>query len=70
MAETPLDTIDQLLESAVKETSGSEVHYKLRTARQLVDVVQRHHDDLVESLEEADLDDDLREKLDEMGYTG
>ncbi|MFC6874636.1 hypothetical protein [Halobellus marinus] len=68
MANSPLDTIKQLVESTIEETENSEVHYKLRTASQLVDVVQYHHDNLVESLEDTDLDDELREELRDMGY--
>ncbi|MFC6873107.1 hypothetical protein [Halobellus marinus] len=68
MANTPIDTIKQLLETAIKETDDREVHFKLRTASQLVDVVQQHHDDLLESLEDANLNDELTEELREMGY--
>jgi hypothetical protein len=68
MANSPLDTIKRLVESTIEETENSEVHYKLQTASQLVDVVQYHHDNLVESLEETDLDDELREELRDMGY--
>ena len=68
MANTPIDTIKQLLETVIKETDDREVHFKLRTASQLVDVVQQHHDDLLESLEDANLNDELTEELREMGY--
>lgn len=45
MPKTTLDTIDELLEGALNETDDSEVHYKLRNARQLLDVVKQHYRD-------------------------
>ena len=68
MTDSPLDTIRQLVESAIEATDDSDVHYKLRTACQLVDVVEYHHEDLLESLEDANLDDELRDELRDMGY--
>ena len=44
------------------------MHYTLRTARQLVDVVEHQHADLVASLEQATLDAETRERLEALGY--
>ena len=44
-----------------------EVHYTLRTARQLVDVVEHQHADLTTSLEQATLDAETRERLEALG---
>ncbi|QCC48206.1 hypothetical protein DV707_11325 [Halobellus limi] len=65
---SPLSTIKQLVDSSIEKTDDSEIRFKLRTASQLVDVVQNHHDDLIDSLEDTDLDDELQEELRDMGY--
>jgi hypothetical protein len=43
MGETTLGTIDELLEGAFADTDDPDVRYKLRNARQLVQVVQQRH---------------------------
>ncbi|SEF51973.1 hypothetical protein SAMN04488133_0021 [Halobellus limi] len=68
MTNTPLNTIKQLVDSAIEETDDSGIRFKLRTASQLVDVVQSRNDDLLDSLENADLNDELQEELHNMGY--
>jgi len=68
MSKSTIATIDRLLESAIEQTESEEARFKLRTARQLVDVIEQDHDDLSESLEEADLGDELREELRKLGY--
>ena len=68
MSHTPLETVESLLESVLEETSGEDVHYKLRTALQLVVVARDDHDRAAATLSEADLDDDLRERLEDLGY--
>jgi hypothetical protein len=69
MAKTTLDTIDELLEGVLDETDGSEIHYKLRSARQLVEVVKQRQKNLVDKgiLDEVD-DDQLLDDLRELGY--
>jgi len=68
MSDSPLGTIKKLVDACIEETDDTGVHYKLRTASQLVDVIQYHNDDLLETLENADTDDELEERLREMGY--
>jgi len=68
MTHTPLDTVETLLESVLAETEGEDVHYKLRTALQLVVVARDDHDRATATLSEADLDEDLRERLEDLGY--
>ena len=65
MTETTIDTMRTLLESSVAETDDPEVHFKLRTALQLLEVHQRD----VDRLQEAATDDaELRERLQDLGY--
>jgi len=64
----PLDTVVSLLESVLEETEGADVHYELRTALQLLVVARDGHDRAAATLSEADLDDELGERLRELGY--
>lgn len=68
MSKSPIDTIDTLLENAIKETEDTEVNFKLRTSCQLLDAIRNEHDKVAETLEGAELDDDLRNQLQELGY--
>jgi len=60
-----LDTIETLLESLLEETDDADIHYKLRTALQLLDV---HRADLTDLDEVADEDTELQERLRNLGY--
>jgi len=68
MTETTIDTIRTLLESAVAEADDSEVQLKLRTALQLLAVIDREHDVASEALANAEIDPGVREDLHELGY--
>ena len=68
MQSTALETMAALIERAIDDTTDPEVHYTLRTARQLVDVVEHQQADLAASLEQATLDAETRERLKELGY--
>ena len=68
MSHTPLDTVEVLLESVLEETEDVDVHFKVRTALQLLVVVRDDMARASETLSEADLDEDLRERLRELGY--
>jgi hypothetical protein len=68
MYDSSLDTIQQLVNGAIQEEDDSEINFRLRTASQLVDAVEYHEEDLSETLENADLDDEVEDTLSEMGY--
>lgn len=68
MTRTPLDAVEALLERLLAQTDDAETQFTLRTALQLVVVARDEHDRAAETLEAADLDDDLREHLQELGY--
>lgn len=68
MAETVVDTTRSLLEGVLTETDDAEVHFKLRTALQLLDVVEAQHDAAREALAHADLEESVRTDLRELGY--
>ena len=68
MSQNTSDTLASLLESVIEDTDGADVHFKLRTALQLLDVVRVRNERISDSLSEVDLDDDLEERLRELGY--
>lgn len=65
MSSETLTTIETLLESILEETEGPEVHYKLRTALQLLEV---HRSDIHRIKEAAKVDPKLEDRLRELGY--
>jgi len=68
MAETTLDTIDELLEGAFDDVSDPDVRYKLRSARQLLQVVQQRHETLDEAIDDAVSDEQIMSNLRNLGY--
>ncbi|AZH26949.1 hypothetical protein [Haloplanus aerogenes] len=68
MTETTIDTVRTLLESSVAETDDPEVHFKLRTALQLLAVIDRQQEVASEALENAEIEAKTRENLRELGY--
>ncbi|MFC7251910.1 hypothetical protein ACFQJ5_19165 [Halomicroarcula sp. GCM10025324] len=68
MAETTLDTIDELLEGAFDDVSDPGVRYKLRSARQLLQVVQQRHETLDEAIDDAVSDEQIMSNLRDLGY--
>jgi len=68
MGETTLETIDELLEGLMDDVETEEGRYKLRSARQLLLVVQQRHDEVDELLEDAVGDETVLENLRDLGY--
>jgi len=68
MTETTISTIRTLLESSVAETDEPEVHFKLRTALQLLAVIDQQQEMASKALENAEIEADVRENLRELGY--
>ena len=68
MPENALDTIEEILQSVQEDVIDSETAYKIRNARQLVQVVRQKNDDLNEAIDETITDDEIVENLRELGY--
>jgi hypothetical protein len=68
MAETTLGTIDELLDGALDDIDDPEVRYKLKSAQQLLRVVQQRHDDLEEVVGDVIDDEDMINNLRDLGY--
>jgi len=68
MAETTLETIDQLLDGVFADVADPDVRYKLRSARQLLQVVQQRHETLDEAIDDAVSDEQILRNLRDLGY--
>ncbi|NLV15348.1 hypothetical protein GOC77_18975 [Haloarcula argentinensis] len=63
MAETTLATTDERLEGTFDDGDGSEARYKLRSARQLLQVVQERQDIATEAIDTAAEDEDILKNI-------
>lgn len=63
-----LETIERLLEGVQKEVDDPDASYKLRTARQLLSVLEQRNEDMSAAVEEVESDEELREQLRDLGY--
>lgn len=70
VTETTMDTMRTLLESSVAETDDPEVQFKLRTALQLLAVIDTQQKMASEALDNAEIEADVRVNLRELGYLG
>ncbi|MFB6092437.1 MAG: hypothetical protein ABEK02_05450 [Haloquadratum sp.] len=65
MNDETAETVRRLLRSVLETTDDAEVHYKLRTALQLLDI---HRNEVNRLKDAAERDEDLHERLRELGY--
>lgn len=68
MTDTTSETTRALLESALNQTSDAEIRFKLRTALQLLVIMEEQHDIAREALADVKIEEDVREDLRELGY--
>ena len=68
MTQETSETIRTLLESVIERTDDEEIHYKIRTALQLLDVVRVRNEQVSETLSAVELDEDLETRLEDLGY--
>lgn len=68
MTGATVETIETMLESVQQEVDDPELRFKLRTARQLLLLLEEQHDLGRKALADADLDADVREDLRTLGY--
>lgn len=68
MSGSVLDTVDKLLESSIEETGDAEVLYKLRTARQLLSVIESRQEQVSDVLQENEISEANRQRLHDWGY--
>ena len=65
-----LDTVDELLEGAANDIDDSDALYKIRSARQLLELAKQRHRDHDEAIEELIGDDEVLNDLRDLGYVG
>lgn len=68
MSETHISTVRRMLESVLKEATDPEITFKLRTALQLLVLIEEQQAGARSALAAADLDAELRENLRDLGY--
>jgi hypothetical protein len=68
MEQTTLDTLDDLLSGVLEDVDEPDVRYKLRSARQLVAVIEHRHKAVDEAIAEAVDDEAIIETLRDLGY--
>ena len=65
---TTFDTVHQLLATVQDTVTDEDAAFRLRTARQLLYVVEERHSMGKRALLDADIDDDTLENLRSLGY--
>ena len=63
-----ITTIEELLGEVQEDMDNPDASYKLRTARQLLSVIEQHNEDLTVAVSEAVSDDELLDRLRELDY--
>ena len=67
MDEATLETIHNLLEGALEEVNNTEARYKIKSAQQLLHVLQQRQDSVDVVLEDVN-DEDVIDNLRDLGY--
>lgn len=68
MGNQTIATIGEILDGVIEGTDDPQISYKLRNARQLLDVVQQRHEHVNETIEDADVDEEIVANLRQLGY--
>ena len=68
MAVDVLTTMKELLGEVQEDVDNPDASYKLRTARQLLSILEQRNEDLSVAVSEAVSDDELLDRLRELDY--
>jgi hypothetical protein len=68
MALTTIGRVIELTESVLEDTENDEYKFKLRTAIQLLEIIEERHNAASDVLADCDLDEQVRANLQELGY--
>lgn len=68
MGNTTIERAITLLEDVLVGTEDEDQRFKLRTALQLLEVIENRHDAASEVLADTDIDAETRENLQQLGY--
>lgn len=65
---TTFETVHQLLEAVQETVTDGDASFKLRTARQLLLVIEQRHDIGKRALMDADIEEETLDNLRSLGY--
>ena len=68
MDPTTTGRIIELTESVLEDTDNKEYKFKLRTALQLLEIIEERHNAASDVLADCDLDEQVQANLKELGY--
>ena len=68
MGYTTAERAAELIDGVLQDTDDDEHRFKLRTALQLLELIQEQHEAADRALADSDLGDQSRENLQELGY--
>jgi hypothetical protein len=68
MTTTTIGRVIELTETVLQDTDNDEYKFKLRTAIQLLEIIQERHDAASDVLADCDLDEQVQANLQELGY--
>jgi len=65
---TTVERIHELLDAVLQDTTDEEARFKLRTAIQLLEVIEENHGQANEVLENLEIGTETRDRLVQLGY--
>ena len=68
MDTTTIGRVIELAESVLEDTDNDEYKFKLRTAIQLLEIIEERHNAASDVLADCDLDEQVQANLQELGY--
>jgi hypothetical protein len=68
MNTTTIERVIELTEGVLEDTDNDEYKFKLRTAIQLLEIIEERHNAASDVLADCELDEPVRANLQELGY--
>jgi hypothetical protein len=68
MAYTTTERAAELIRGVLQDTDDDENRFKLRTALQLIELIDEQHELAVQTINDSNIDEQTRENLRELGY--
>lgn len=70
METTAIERAIELTGSVLEDTDNDEFKFRLRTAIQLLQIIEEQHSTASDILKDCNLDEQTQENLEELGYLG
>ena len=68
MGTTAIERVIELTESVLEDTDNDEYKFRLRTAIQLLEIIEDRHNEASDVLADCDLDEQIQANLKDLGY--